>query len=58
MTEKEAQLLGKRVRLRSGEFAPHNLRTAIHLNIEEEDVTLAEEKLRYVIGEYLQNKSS
>ena len=53
VSEKEKQVLGKKIKLRSGDFAPDVLRIAIHLNVDESDVTLAEQKIRYVINEYL-----
>ena len=53
VTEKEEQVLGKRINLRTGDFAPDVLRIAIHLNVEESDVMLLEQKLRFVINEYL-----
>ena len=46
-------MLGKRIKLRTGDFAPDVLRIAIHLNVKESDVAYAEQKLRYVIKEYL-----
>jgi len=51
--EKEEKILGKKINLRTGDFAPDVLRIAIHLNIEEHHVQLAEEKIKYVINEYL-----
>ena len=53
VTASEERVLGKRIKLRTGAFAPDVVRIAIHLDVKEQCVFLAEEKLKYVINEYL-----
>ena len=50
-------VLGKQIKLRSGDFAPDVLRIAFHLNIEHEQALLAEKKLVYVINEYINGQA-
>ena len=52
MPEEEELALGKRIKLRTDAYAPDIFRIAINLNMHEY-VKLMEEKLTYVMGEYL-----